>query len=101
MSWHNVGAPGPEIRGPYKDKEYILATILQAAKDAGVALARCGARVYATSTLESGWIAGPLPGIYTGDGILADYRDWLGSATSRPRGLLAGLSFPTGLRIIT
>lgn len=84
------GAPGLEIWGPYKDKEYIQATILQAARDAGVALARCGARAYATNTLESGWIPSPLPGIYTGGGMLADYRDWLGADSYEATGTIGG-----------
>ena len=69
------GAPGLEIWGPYADKHYIHSTILQAAKDAGVNMVQCGSRAYATNTLESGWIPSSLPGIYTGTGILADYRD--------------------------
>jgi vanillate/3-O-methylgallate O-demethylase len=35
------GAPGLEVWGPYKDKDYIHSTILQAAKDAGVDLVQC------------------------------------------------------------
>jgi len=74
-----AGAPGLEIWGPYSDKNYIGSTILQAAEDAGVDLVQCGSRAYATNTLESGWIPSPLPAIYTGDGMLAEYRDWLGA----------------------
>lgn len=73
------GAPGLEVWGPYDDKHYVMSTILQAAEDAGVDLVRCGSRAYSTNTLESGWIPSPLPAIYTGDGMLADYRDWLGA----------------------
>lgn len=54
------GAPGLEIWGPYEDKSYILSCILQAAKDAGVDLVRCGSRAYSTNTLESGWIPSPV-----------------------------------------
>ncbi|MGN6467712.1 MAG: aminomethyl transferase family protein, partial [Rhizobiaceae bacterium] len=48
------GAPGLEIWGPYEDKNYILSCILEAARDAGVDLVRCGSRAYSTNTLESG-----------------------------------------------
>lgn len=84
------GAPGLEIWGPYEDKAYILDTILQAARDAGVNLVQCGSRAYSTNTLESGWIPSPLPGIYTGDGMLADYRDWLGADMYEAAGSIGG-----------
>ncbi|HMO06559.1 MAG TPA: aminomethyltransferase family protein [Paracoccaceae bacterium] len=84
------GAPGLEIWGPYKDKDYIHSTILQAARDAGVNLVQCGSRAYSTNTLESGWIPSPLPGIYTGDGMLADYRDWLGADMYEAAGAIGG-----------
>ena len=84
------GAPGLEIWGPYEDKSYILSTILQAARDAEVELVRCGSRAYSTNTLESGWIPSPLPGIYTGDGMLADYRDWLGADMYEAAGAIGG-----------
>lgn len=84
------GAPGLEVWGPYKDKDYIHSTILQAAKDAGVNLVQCGSRAYSTNTLESGWIPSPLPGIYTGDGMLADYRDWLGADMYEAAGAIGG-----------
>ena len=84
------GAPGLEVWGPYKDKDYIHSTILQAARDAGVNLVQCGSRAYATNTLESGWIPSPLPGIYTGDGMLKDYRDWLGADSYEAAGSIGG-----------
>lgn len=84
------GAPGLEVWGPYKDKDYIQSTILQAARDAGVDLVQCGSRAYSTNTLESGWIPSPLPGIYTGDGMLADYRDWLGADMYEAAGAIGG-----------
>ena len=84
------GAPGLEIWGPYKDKHYIHSTILEAAREAGVDLVQCGSRAYATNTLESGWIPSPLPGIYTGDGMLADYRDWLGAESYEATGAIGG-----------
>mgnify|MGYP000684077543 CR=1 FL=1 len=84
------GAPGLEIWGPYEDKHYILSTILEAAEAAGVDLVRCGSRAYSTNTLESGWIPSPLPGIYTGDGMLAAYREWLGTDSYEAMGAIGG-----------
>jgi len=85
------GAPGLEIWGPYKDKDYIHATVLQAARDAGVNLVQCGSRAYSTNTLESGWIPSPLPGIYTGDdAMLKAYRGWLGTDQYESAGSIGG-----------
>lgn len=84
------GAPGLEIWGPYADKHYVLSTILEAAKDADVNLVQCGSRAYSTNTLESGWIPSPLPGIYTGDGMMKDYRQWLGADSYEANGSIGG-----------
>jgi len=89
------GAPGLEIWGPYEDKSYILSAVMEAAKAAGVDLVRCGSRAYSTNTLESGWIPSPLPGIYTGDGMLKDYRDWLSAEHYEAAGAIGG-SFVSG-----
>jgi len=85
-----AGAPGLEIWGPYEDKAYIQSVILQAARDTGVDLARVGSRAYSTNTLESGWIPSPLPGIYTGDGMMAEYRQWLGADSYEAMGSIGG-----------
>src|SRR5690554_5564406 len=85
-----AGAPGLEIWGPYADKSYIQNTIAEAAKAAGVDLRFVGARAYSSNTLESGWIPSPLPGIYTGDGMLKDYRDWLGADSYEAVGSIGG-----------
>ena len=85
-----AGAPGLEIWGPYADKHYIESTILQAARDVGVDLRQVGSRAYSTNTLESGWIPSPLPGIYTGDGMLQEYRDWLSATAYEAAGSIGG-----------
>jgi vanillate/3-O-methylgallate O-demethylase len=85
-----AGAPGLEIWGPYADKHYIQSTILQAARDAGVDLHICGSRAYSTNTVESGWIPSPLPGIYSGEGMLAEYRQWLGADAYEAVGSIGG-----------
>ena len=85
-----AGAPGLEIWGPYADKHYIRSTIMDAARDLGVNLAQVGSRAYSTNTLESGWIPSPLPGIYTGDGMMAEYRNWLGADSYEAVGSIGG-----------
>jgi len=85
-----AGAPGLENWGPYDDKHYIQSTIQQAARDIGVDLVQVGSRAYSTNTLESGWIPSPLPGIYTGDGMMQEYRDWLGADSYEAAGSIGG-----------
>jgi vanillate/3-O-methylgallate O-demethylase len=85
-----AGAPGLEIWGPYADKAYVQSVILEAARDLGIDLRQVGSRAYSTNTLESGWIPSPLPGIYTGDGMLRDYRQWLGADSYEAMGSIGG-----------
>ena len=69
-----AGQPGLELWGPYESYGEIRAAIVEAGKEFG--LEPCGARAYASNTLESGWIPSPLPAIYTGEELRA-YREWL------------------------
>jgi len=69
-----AGEPGLELWGPYENYDEVRATILEAGQEFGLEM--CGARAYASNTLESGWIPSPLPAIYTGDELRA-YREWL------------------------
>ncbi len=85
-----AGAPGLEIWGPYEDKHYVRSQILEAAIDLGVDLVQVGSRAYSTNTLESGWIPSPLPGIYSGDGMMQEYRDWLGADSYEAIGSVGG-----------
>ncbi len=48
-----------------------------------------GSRVYATNTLESGWIPCPLPAVFTGDDMKA-YREWLPANGYEGTGSLGG-----------
>ena len=63
-----------ELWGPWAEREDIRAAIVEAGRDFG--LRQVGSRVYATNTLESGWIPCPLPAIFTGEKMKA-YREWL------------------------
>jgi vanillate/3-O-methylgallate O-demethylase len=69
-----AGEPGLELFGPYESYDEVRETILDAGEEFG--LEPCGARAYASNTLESGWIPSPLPAIYSGEG-LRGYREWL------------------------
>ena len=59
------GAPGLELFGPWEEAEEVRAAIVEAGAEFG--LAQVGSRVYATNTLESGWIPCPLPAVFTGE----------------------------------
>ncbi|HZC29331.1 MAG TPA: hypothetical protein VE269_06290, partial [Gaiellaceae bacterium] len=81
------GAPGLELFGPWEDGEAVKAAIVEAGEDFG--LRQVGARVYATNTLESGWIPSPLPAVFTG-GELRAYREWLPADGYEGTGSLGG-----------
>ena len=72
-----AGEPGLELWGPYETYDTVREAILEAGREFG--LEPCGARAYASNTLESGWIPSPLPAIYSGD-ALKGYREWLPAA---------------------
>jgi vanillate/3-O-methylgallate O-demethylase len=82
-----AGAPGLELWGPYEGYDEVRATILEAGREFG--MEPCGARAYASNTLESGWIPSPLPAIYTGEEIRG-YREWLGADSYEATNALAG-----------
>jgi vanillate/3-O-methylgallate O-demethylase len=81
------GAPGMELFGPWEEREDVRAAIVEAGADFG--LRQVGSRVYATNTLESGWIPCPLPAIFTGDELRA-YREWLPDNGYEATGSLGG-----------
>jgi glycine cleavage system aminomethyltransferase T len=65
---------GRELFGPADEADEFLERILAAGAEHG--LVRGGARSYGTASLESGWIGGVVPAIYTSD-ALRPYRQWL------------------------
>jgi vanillate/3-O-methylgallate O-demethylase len=81
------GAPGLELFGQWQDRDEVRAAIVEAGKDFG--LRQVGSRVYATNTLESGWIPCPLPAVFTGDKMKA-YREWLPGDWYEATGSLGG-----------
>jgi vanillate/3-O-methylgallate O-demethylase len=81
------GAPGLELFGPWEEGPEVKAALVAAGEEFG--LAEVGARVYATNTLESGWIPCPLPAVFTGDAMRA-YREWLPADGYEATGSLGG-----------
>jgi vanillate/3-O-methylgallate O-demethylase len=82
-----AGEPGLELFGPYETFDETRAAILEAGREFG--LLPCGARAYASNTLESGWIPSPLPAIYSGE-ELRGYREWLPAQGYEATNALAG-----------
>jgi len=81
------GAPGMELFGPWEEAEDVRAAIVEAGEDFG--LRQVGSRVYATNTLESGWIPSPLPAVFSGEEMKA-YREWLPADGYEATGSLGG-----------
>jgi vanillate/3-O-methylgallate O-demethylase len=81
------GVPGRELFGPWEEAEDVRAAIVEAGQEFG--LKQVGSRVYATNTLESGWIPCPLPAVFTGDELKA-YREWLPANGYEATGSLGG-----------
>jgi vanillate/3-O-methylgallate O-demethylase len=81
------GVPGLELFGPWEEAEDVRAAIVEAGRDFG--LRQVGSRVYATNTLESGWIPCPLPAVFTGEAMKA-YREWLPADGYEGTGSLGG-----------
>jgi vanillate/3-O-methylgallate O-demethylase len=81
------GVPGLELFGPWAEGEEITAAIVEAGAEFG--LRQVGSRVYATNTLESGWIPCPLPAVFTGEQMKA-YREWLPANGYEGTGSLGG-----------
>jgi vanillate/3-O-methylgallate O-demethylase len=82
-----AGEPGLELFGPYETYDETRQAILDAGQEFGLEI--CGARAYASNTLESGWIPSPLPAIYSGE-ELRGYREWLPAAGYEATNALAG-----------
>jgi glycine cleavage system aminomethyltransferase T len=79
-----AGQTGFELFGPWAEGAEIHETVLRAGQEFGIK--RVGSMAYSTANLESGWIPGPLPAIFTDERLTA-YREWLPAASA---GSLAG-----------
>src|SRR4051812_36588896 len=80
------GTAGLELFGPWEGHEDVRGAVVEAGQDFG--LRQVGARVYATNTLESGWIPCPLPAIFTEE--MTAYREWLPADGYEGTGSLGG-----------
>ncbi|WP_120004632.1 aminomethyltransferase family protein [Nesterenkonia muleiensis] len=69
-----AGHQGVEISGPFGDEERVRNSILEVGRDYG--LLPVGTQAYFSTPLSNGWMAYPVPGIFT-DPELKSYREWL------------------------
>jgi vanillate/3-O-methylgallate O-demethylase len=69
-----AGNPGLEFWGPWDEGPAVKEAILKAGEQHG--LRRVGSLAYFTNAVELGWIARPVPGIFSGEG-LRSFREWL------------------------
>ncbi|MEE4452122.1 aminomethyl transferase family protein [Novosphingobium resinovorum] len=79
-----AGAIGFEIFGPWSQGEAVRDAILAAGEEFG--LVKVGSIAYSTANLESGWVPGPMPAIFSAESLKA-YREWL---PAKAAGSLAG-----------
>jgi vanillate/3-O-methylgallate O-demethylase len=96
-----AGAPGLEIWGPYEDKAYVQSVILQAGLDAGVDLRRVGSARLLDQHAGIGLDSLAAAGIYSGDGMMSEYRQWLGLDSYEAAARSAAASSPTTSRTTT
>ena len=69
-----AGEIGFELFGPWADGKAVADAILTAGREFD--MHRIGSVAYSTANLESGWIPGPVPGIFHQPELQA-YREWL------------------------
>lgn len=69
-----AGHKGVELSGPYADGPRVRAALLEAGKAHG--LVQAGRLAYFSTPSEGGWLAYPLPALYTDPGLRA-FREWL------------------------
>lgn len=86
---HSMTTQGYELSGPFEDEEKVREAILEVGEKYGIT--PVGTNTYFSNAAGSGWMARPVPGIYT-DESLKDYRKWL-SADSEEATLEIGGSY--------
>ncbi|KAB1648063.1 aminomethyltransferase family protein [Pseudoclavibacter endophyticus] len=88
------GYRGVEISGPYEQRDIVRQAILDAGTPRG--LLQGGTKTYYSASFEGGWMAYPLPAVYTGE-ALRPYREWLPDTAWEARFQLAGSFTPDSI----
>ena len=82
-----AGHKGVELSGPYADGPKVRAALLAAGKPHG--LQQAGRLAYFSTPSEGGWLAYPLPALYTDPGLRA-FREWLPATCWGAKAQLSG-----------
>lgn len=82
-----AGEPGFEIYGPWYEQQAIRDIFEKAGEK--YRMRKIGARAYACTSVESGWLSMYLPAIYTGS-EMKPYREWLTASHVEAIGSLGG-----------
>ena len=82
-----AGHKGVELSGPYADGPKVRAALLLAGKQHG--LEQAGRLAYFSTPSEGGWLAYPLPALYSDPG-LRDFRQWLPATCWGAKAQLSG-----------
>jgi vanillate/3-O-methylgallate O-demethylase len=82
-----AGHKGVELSGPYAEGATVKAAILEAGKKYG--LRQAGRLAYFSTPSEGGWMAYPLPALYTDDN-LREFRKWLPATSWAAQAQLSG-----------
>lgn len=69
-----AGQPGFELFGPWEQGPAVREALLSAGAPHGIKLV--GSTAYFTNNIESGWLASPLPALYSGEAT-REFREWL------------------------
>ncbi|MDV3129942.1 hypothetical protein M1247_33915 [Mycobacterium sp. 21AC1] len=94
-----AGVPGQEMTGlelwgPVEDAGRVLGALLTAGEEFG--MRQGGAAAYPSTCLESGWIALPVPAIYSGD-VMKPYREWLAAPGFETLATIGGSYVPDSI----
>ena len=89
-----AGHKGVELSGPYDELDAVRSAILKSGAAHG--LLQGGTQSYFTALFESGWMAYPMPGIFTGD-ELRGFREWLSADGWEANVQLAGSYLTTDI----
>ena len=85
-----AGQPGYEFIGAWSDGAHVRDALMKAGAEFGIVAV--GGRAYSTNGIESGWLPGPIPGIYSAP-ELKPYREFLGAGSYEARKPLHGSYF--------
>lgn len=85
LSW--PGVEGTEIFGPFDEGDDVKAAVMEAGREFDIR--HIGSRAYPSHGVEHGWIASPLPAVYTSP-AMRSYREWLPATSHEGAGSLCG-----------